>query len=123
MYTMNRNAQTRALPAPRLLPVKPKVRIALVGGFRPTMREADDDAIARCQVVVDTHAGALAEAGDLTQPLASGRITRAHVVAELAQLLRGELRLRGDDARCTLFKSVGTALEDLAGAQLALGSA
>jgi ornithine cyclodeaminase len=95
----------------------PGTHLDLVGGFRPTMREADDDAVARCQVVVDTFAGALAEAGDLTQPLASGRITRPHIVADLAQLLRGEVRVQGDDQRCTLFKSVGTALEDLAAAE------
>lgn len=95
----------------------PGTHLDLVGGFRPTMREADDDAVARCQVVVDTFAGALAEAGDLTQPLASGRITREHIVADLAQLLRGEVRVRDDDQRCTLFKSVGTALEDLAAAE------
>ncbi|MBT9488059.1 MAG: ornithine cyclodeaminase family protein [Rubrivivax sp.] len=96
----------------------PGTHLDLVGGFRPTMREADDEAVSRCQVVVDTFAGALAEAGDLTQPLASGRITREHIVADLAQLLRGEVQLREDDQRCTLFKSVGTALEDLAAAEL-----
>lgn len=96
----------------------PGTHLDLVGGFRPTMREADDEAVARCQVVVDTYAGALAEAGDLTQPLAHGRITREHVVADLAQLLRGDVRVRQDDQRCTLFKSVGTALEDLAAAEL-----
>ena len=41
--------------------------------------------------------------------------------ALLAQLLRGEIRLREDDQRCTLFKSVGTALEDRAAAMLACG--
>lgn len=96
----------------------PGTHLDLVGGFRPTMREADDDAVARCQVVVDTFTGALAEAGDLTQPLASGHITRDHIVADLAQLLRGEVRVRGDGQRCTLFKSVGTALEDLTAAEL-----
>jgi ornithine cyclodeaminase/alanine dehydrogenase-like protein (mu-crystallin family) len=90
----------------------------LVGGFRRDMREADDDAIARARVVVDTYAGALSEAGDLTQPIARGVITREHVVAELAQLLRGEVQGRRTPQEITLFKSVGTALEDLAAARL-----
>ncbi len=89
----------------------------LVGGFRRDMREADDEAIQRSRIVVDTYAGALSEAGDLTQPIARGVITREHVVAELAQLLRGEVRGRLSDADITLFKSVGTALEDLAAAR------
>jgi alanine dehydrogenase len=69
-------------------------------------------------VIVDTYAGALSEAGDLTQPIERGVITREHVVAELAQLLRGEVRGRRTPQDITLFKSVGTALEDLVAASL-----
>jgi ornithine cyclodeaminase/alanine dehydrogenase-like protein (mu-crystallin family) len=93
----------------------------LVGGFRRDMREADDDAVFRSRVVVDTYAGVLSEAGDLTQPIARGVITREHVVAELAQLLRGEVQGRQTPQEITLFKSVGTALEDLAAARLVCG--
>jgi ornithine cyclodeaminase len=71
-------------------------------------------------IVVDTHAGALAEAGDLVQPLARGVITPGHISGELAELLRGECAGRAGDKQITLFKSVGTALEDLAAAQLVL---
>ncbi len=96
----------------------PGTHLDLVGGFRPEMREADDDAVAGARIVVDTYAGALAEAGDLTQPLARGRIARAQVGADLAELLRGERPGRSTAAEVTLFKSVGTALEDLAAAEL-----
>jgi alanine dehydrogenase len=95
----------------------------LVGGFRRDMREADDAAILRSRVVVDTYAGALSEGGDLTQPIARGVIAREHVVAELAQVLRGEVRGHLSDADITLFKSVGTALEDLAAASLVVNPA
>jgi ornithine cyclodeaminase/alanine dehydrogenase-like protein (mu-crystallin family) len=91
--------------------------VDLVGGFRRDMREADDEAILRSRVVVDTYAGALSEAGDLTQPIERGVITREHVVAELAQVLRGEVQGRTHADEITLFKSVGTALEDLAAAR------
>ena len=103
----------------------PGTHLDLVGGFRPDMREVDDDAVQRACVVVDTYAGALAEAGDLTQPLQRGVITPEHIVAELAQLLRGEREGRRSHDQITLFKSVGTALEDLAAAQqvLAAGAA
>jgi ornithine cyclodeaminase len=90
----------------------------LVGGFTRAMREADDDAVAGARIVVDTYAGALAEAGDLIEPLERGVIARERVVAELAELVRGERAGRSDDAQITLFKSVGTALEDLAAAEL-----
>jgi ornithine cyclodeaminase/alanine dehydrogenase-like protein (mu-crystallin family) len=95
----------------------------LVGGFRPTMREVDDDAVVCSRVVVDTYAGALAEAGDLVQPLARGVIQREHIHAELAELLRGQQPGRTRPEQITLFKSVGTALEDLAAARCVLGAA
>lgn len=92
----------------------------LVGGFKPGMREVDDAVVARARVVVDTYAGALSEAGDLVQPLQRGVIDRSHVRAELAEVLRRERTVRRSDADITLFKSVGTALEDLAAARCVL---
>jgi ornithine cyclodeaminase len=95
----------------------------LVGGFTRAMREADDDAVARARIVVDTYAGALAEAGDLVLPLETGVITRDRIVAELAEVVRGERPGRTGEREITLFKSVGTALEDLAAAELVVGRA
>lgn len=94
----------------------------LVGGFRRAMREADDAAVASARIVVDTYDGALAEAGDIVVPLERGVIERSQIVAELAQLVRGEVAGRTSAQEITLFKSVGTALEDLAAAQLVAGS-
>ena len=101
--------------------ISPGTHLDLVGGFRPTMREVDDAAVARARIVVDTYAGALAEAGDLLTPLANGTIKREHIVAELAELVRGSVPGRTRADQITLFKSVGTALEDLAAAQLVVG--
>jgi alanine dehydrogenase len=99
----------------------PGTHLDLVGGFTPRMREVDDAAVVAARVVVDTYAGALAEAGDLVQPLAAGVIGRGHVVGELAELLRGHCAGRTHPGEITLFKSVGTALEDLAAAQKVVG--
>jgi len=102
--------------------IEPGTHLDLVGGFTPTMREVDDAAVARARIVVDTYAGALAEAGDLLAPLASGAIVRESIVAELAELVRGTRRGRTSAAEITLFKSVGTALEDLCAAALVVRS-
>ena len=99
--------------------LRPGTHLDLVGGFRPDMREADDEAIVRSRVYVDTRAGACSEAGDIVQPLASGVISETDIVAELAQLCRGEAKGRGGPQEVTLFKSVGASLEDLAAAILA----
>ena len=95
----------------------------LVGGFRRSMREADDAAVARSRVYVDTYAGALAEAADIVEPLERGVIRRGDVLGELAELVRGDAPGRSSPADITLFKSVGTAVEDLAAARLLLKNA
>ena len=99
--------------------LKPGAHLDLVGGFKPDMREADDTAIRRAQVFVDTRAGAMKEAGDIVQPLKSGVLTEAAIRSELSELVRGTRPGRRNDNDITLFKSVGAALEDLAGAILA----
>lgn len=94
--------------------LKPGAHIDLVGGFTPTMREADDAAITRARVYVDTRAGATKEAGDIVQPLASGVLKADAIVADLHELARGQKKGRQSADEITLFKSVGAALEDLA---------
>jgi alanine dehydrogenase len=95
----------------------PGTHLDLVGGFRPAMREVDDAAVACARLFVDTYVGALAEAGDLVEPMQRGVIRREDVLAELAELVRGERDGRTRAEEITLFKSVGTALEDLAAAE------
>jgi ornithine cyclodeaminase len=94
------------------------VHIDLVGGFTPRMREADDDAIRRARVFVDTREGACKEAGDIVQPLESGVLDESDIAGDLSELTRGTRAGRRYYDQVTLFKSVGTALEDLAAAQL-----
>ncbi len=99
--------------------LQPGQHLDLVGGFRPDMREADDDAVLRARVFVDTRDGACSEAGDIVQPLESGVLTEDDIAADLFDLTRGERAGRRYYDQITLFKSVGTALEDLGAAQLA----
>jgi ornithine cyclodeaminase len=91
----------------------------LVGAFNPQMCEADDEALARAEIYVDTRVGALAEAGEIVGAIARGVIVPQAVRAELTELASGRFE-RSHPAAITLFKSVGTALEDLAAAELAL---
>ncbi len=98
--------------------LQPGQHLDLVGGFRPDMRETDDTAIRRARVFVETRAGACTEAGDIVQPLESGVLAAEDIAADLFALTRGERAGRRFYDQITLFKSVGTALEDLAAAQL-----
>ena len=98
--------------------LKAGAHLDLVGGFTPKMREADNDAVKRARLYVDTRAGALKEAGDLAIPLRSRVITAKDIRGDLFELCRGKAKGRTSDKHVTLFKSVGTAIEDLAAAML-----
>jgi ornithine cyclodeaminase/alanine dehydrogenase-like protein (mu-crystallin family) len=94
--------------------LKPGAHVDLVGAFSPSMRESDDEAIARASVYVDTRAGATKEAGDIVQAIGSGALTPEGIKADLFELARGEKAGRQSADEITLFKSVGAAIEDLA---------
>ncbi|MBY6058761.1 ornithine cyclodeaminase family protein [Leisingera daeponensis] len=104
--------------------LKPGSHLDLVGGYTKQMREADTDALQRAAggIVVDTYDGAMAEAGDLTQPLEAGDISKNDIVGDLAELCRGEVTPRKSANQITLFKSVGAALEDFVAARVVASS-
>jgi hypothetical protein len=58
------------------------------------------------------------EAGDIVQPLANGALTADAIKGDLFDLCGNKISGRTNAGAITLFKSVGTALEDLAAAQL-----
>ena len=100
--------------------LRPGTHLDLVGAFTPRMRETDDAAVLRASVFVDTYAGAFAEAGDLLQAAAGSGWSMDLTRAELHELAAGLKPGRQSEREITLFKSVGTALEDLAAATLLL---
>ena len=101
--------------------LRPGTHLDLIGSFTPQMREADAACFARCRVFVDTPE-ALAKSGDVLQAVAAGAFADDRLEATLTELCRGQHAGRGagssNASEMTLFKSVGTALEDLAAAEL-----
>jgi ornithine cyclodeaminase len=96
----------------------PGIHLDLIGSFTPEMRETDDDAICRASVFVDTET-ALAESGDLLQPLQSGAFVAGRLEGTLSDLCAGRHPGRRGPQELTLFKAVGTAMSDLAAAMVA----
>ena len=96
--------------------VKPGTHIDTVGAFTPTMRETDDELVQLASLFCDTRTGALKEGGDLAIPISQGVISSEDILADLHELTRGAHPGRTSTQEVTYFKSVGTALEDLAGA-------
>ncbi len=78
------------------------------------MRETDSEVIARASVYVDTRHGAEVEAGDLLQARDEGKFDFADIRGDLFDLCRGTAKGRSSGDEITLFKSAGTAIEDLA---------
>ena len=99
--------------------LRPGTHIDLIGGYTPSMREADDDVIRAAAIYLDKMSSAVREAGDIANPLERGIIDRSAIRGDLFDLCTGRVPKRSADRDITLFKSVGLALEDLAAAALA----
>ncbi len=97
----------------------PGTHLDLLHGFTPGMREADDACFIDASLFIDTE-DALARSGDLLSPLQRGLFTVADGRVQLHGLCTSTPPGRTREAERTVFKSVGTALEDLAAAMLAL---
>lgn len=96
--------------------LRPGIHLDLVGGYRPDMREADDDAVRRARIFIDAWFTAGEHCGDICAPLAAGIIAK-DAVTDTFQLARGERPGRQSDDEITLFKSGGGGHEDLGTAQ------
>ena len=94
----------------------------LIGSFTPAMKEADPACFAGSRVYVDTEEAPL-KSGDLLDAIAAGTFAPEALQGTLAQLCRGERPGRGSPTERTVFKAVGTALEDLTAATLVWNSA
>jgi ornithine cyclodeaminase len=86
----------------------------LVGGYRPDMRESDDACVTRAaRCYVDARFTTIEEAGDVTQPIASGLIAPDAFI-DMGEVARGEKPKRISNDEITWFKSGGGGHEDLA---------
>lgn len=99
--------------------LKPGQHVDLIGSFTPAMREADDAVLRRARIFIDTD-HAKVESGDIRIPLEAGTIAEADIAGTLAALCRDDAWPRASEREITLFKGVGTAVEDLSAAVLAL---
>jgi len=90
--------------------LKQSVIVIAVGSHEPDVREIDSKLIARAQVVVETRASALREAGDVIMAIGDGSIT-AQSLHELADVVCGRTTLNREQP--IFFKSSGMSWEDL----------
>jgi len=97
--------------------LRPGTHVDLIGAYRPDMREADDAALTRARIFVDSRDTTLDHIGELMNPLARGVIARGDIVADFYDL---DSFVRAPDD-ITLFKNGGGAHLDLMVARHILG--
>ncbi|EAU46855.1 ornithine cyclodeaminase family protein [Salipiger bermudensis] len=90
--------------------LQPGQHLDLIGAYRPDMREADDAALQRARVFVDSRDTTFGHIGELKIPLESGAIRREQVLADYYAM---DAMRRESDDEITLFKNGGGAHLDL----------
>jgi alanine dehydrogenase len=91
--------------------LQPGMHINSVGTARPSLREIDEDVLRRSDIIiVDTRSGVFNEAGDC---VVAKDWLHPEKVSELSELVCGRAPGRSSDQQITLFKSVGTAVQDI----------
>lgn len=92
--------------------LRPGQHIDLIGAYRADMREADDTALQRARVFVDSRDTTLGHIGELKIPLQAGAIDETDILGDYYDLPSGGFRRESDD-EITLFKNGGGAHLDL----------
>jgi len=100
--------------------VKRGTHISAIGAYTPEMSELEPSLVARSKVVVDSRQAAMAEAGDIIQPIRMGLMKEESIHAELGEVVAGVRPGRQNDDEITIFKSVGLAVQDAAAAKVLL---
>jgi ornithine cyclodeaminase len=92
--------------------LRPGQHLDLIGAYRSDMREADDTALERSRIFVDSRDTTIGHIGELSDPIDRGVITRESVIADFYDLPAG-MFARTDVQEITLFKNGGGAHLDL----------
>jgi ornithine cyclodeaminase/alanine dehydrogenase len=94
--------------------LEPGMTVVSVGSTAPEQREIDPEVIARAEVIVaDVVAEAVRDTGDFIAARAAG-VAADDRVASLAALVSGHAPGRTGTGQVVLYKSVGSAVQDLA---------
>lgn len=90
--------------------LQPGQHLNLIGAYRPDMREADDTALLRGSVFVDSFDTTIGHIGELKIPIEAGVITKDAILSDYYNL---DAFARRSDDEITVFKNGGGAHLDL----------
>jgi ornithine cyclodeaminase/alanine dehydrogenase-like protein (mu-crystallin family) len=94
--------------------VRPGTHLNLVGSSHAGPVEVDNDLVVRSRLIADSREGVLAQGAEFLRAKAAGLINDDHIVAEIGQVLAGEIEGRRSNGEITVYKSLGHVVQDLA---------
>ncbi len=94
--------------------VRPGTHLNLVGSSHAGPAEVDSDLVVRSRFIADSREGVLAQGAEFLRAKAAGLIGDDHIVAEIGQVLAGEIEGRRSIEEITVYKSLGHIVQDLA---------
>ncbi len=96
--------------------VRPGTHLNLVGSSYAVPAEVDSDLVVRSRFIADSREGVLNQGGEFLRAKAAGLVGDDHIVAEIGQVLAGEIEGRRSADEITVYKSLGHVVQDLASA-------
>lgn len=96
--------------------VRPGTHLNLVGSGLAGPVEVDNDLVVRSRFIADSREGVLSQGAEFLRAKAASLIGDDHIVAEIGQVLAGEIVGRRSAEEITVYKSLGHVVQDLASA-------
>jgi ornithine cyclodeaminase/alanine dehydrogenase-like protein (mu-crystallin family) len=93
--------------------VRPGTHLNLVGSSHTGPTEVDNDLVVRSRFVADSREGVLNQGAEFLRAKAAGLIGDDHIVAEIGQVLAGDVEGRRSEEEITVYKSLGHVVQDL----------
>jgi ornithine cyclodeaminase/alanine dehydrogenase-like protein (mu-crystallin family) len=96
--------------------VRPGTHLNLVGSGYAGPTEVDNDLVVRSRFIADSREGVLHQGAEFLRAKGAGLVGDEHIVAEIGQVLGGEIEGRRSAEEITVYKSLGHVVQDLASA-------
>jgi ornithine cyclodeaminase len=96
--------------------VRPGTHLNLVGSSYAGPAEVDSDLVVHSRFIVDSREGVRQQGAEFLRAKAAGLVGDEHIVAEIGQVLAGDIEGRRSSEEITVYKSLGHIVQDLASA-------
>jgi ornithine cyclodeaminase/alanine dehydrogenase-like protein (mu-crystallin family) len=96
--------------------VLPGTHVNVVGSGFAGPAEVDNELVVRSRFIADSREGVLNQGAEFLRAKAAGLIGDDHIVAEIGQVLAGDVEGRRSADEITIYKSLGHVVQDLASA-------